>query len=137
MGLMCVGGSMSKEIKRYMRLKTLDTDNNHIEIRLELVENGQVVKTKTTTGDQITLGFLKLQYDYGGSQQWKLSYVPEAGNTGRKCKSFDDGDSISGIPRTIKNDNWHFGTWIKRVYYDEDVDINECTLGHIKNLPPK
>lgn len=135
MGLMCVGGSIPKEIKRYIRLKTLDTDNNHIEIRLELVENGIVVASKTTTGDQITLGFIQLHY--GSSQQWRLSYVPEAGNSGRTCKSIYDGDSISVIPRIITSDNWHFSTWQKRVYYDEDIDINECTLAHIKSLPPQ
>lgn len=136
MGLSSVGGySSTKEIKRYMRLKTLDTDNNHIEIRLDLVENGEVVSSKKTTGDQIVLGFLQLHY--GGSQQWRLSYVPEAGNSGRTCKSFDDGTSISSIPRTVTSDSWHFTQWITRVYYDEDIDINECTLAFIKSMPPQ
>ena len=36
-------GNTKKEIKRFIRLKTLDVDNSHIEVRLDLVENGAVV----------------------------------------------------------------------------------------------
>lgn len=128
-------GNTKKEIKRFIRLKTLDVDNNHIEIRLDLVENGKVVKSRKTVGDQITLGFLQLHYDYGGSQQWRLSYIPESGRDENKCKYLEKGMTLFSIPSSdVTSDSWHFTSWIDRIYYTENVDVSECTLGYLKTL---
>ncbi len=126
-------GNTKKEIKRFIRLKTLDVDNSHIEVRLDLVENGAVVESKTTTGDSITVGFLSLHY--GSSQQWRLSYVPEKGSEDHKCKYLEKGMTLFSIPSSdVTSDSWHFTSWMDRIYYTENVDVSECTLGYLKTL---
>ena len=126
-------GNTKKEIKRFIRLKTLDVDNNHIEVQLDLVENGAVIESKTTTGNSITVGFLSLYY--GSSQQWRLSYVPEKGSEDYKCKYLEKSMTLLSIPSSdVTSQSWHFTSWLDRIYYTENVDVSECTLGYLKTL---
>lgn len=126
-------GNTKKEIKRFIRLKTLDVDNNHIEVQLDLVENGAVIESKTTTGNSITVGFLSLYY--GSSQQWRLSYVPEKGSEDHKCKYLEKSMTLLSIPSSdVTSQSWHFTSWLDRIYYTENVDVSECTLGYLKTL---
>lgn len=125
--------STQKKIKRFIRLKTLAVDNNHIEVQLDLVENGAVIESKTTTGDSITVGFLSLYY--GSSQQWRLSYVPEKGSEDHKCKYLEKSMTLLSIPSSdVTSQSWHFTSWLDRIYYTENVDVSECTLGYLKTL---
>lgn len=126
-------GNTKKEIKRFIQLKTLDVDNNHIEVQLDLVENGAVIESKTTTGDSITVGFLSLYY--GSNQQWRLSYIPEKGSEDHKCKYLEKSMTLLSIPSSdVTSQSWHFKSWLDRIYYTENVDVSECTLGYLKTL---